>query len=473
MKRLLAVALCVMGLSAPALAEPGGMMPMQPTPTLFLTGDNRDSSPTQVLIGGVFKSNLFPFVTSQASILNVTVNQTTGNDLLLVVYNIPFTAFDPIADAFTFFSLDFLNDGMFTVNVVEGELTLAIIENMGSDPGGTYDLVVENGFLVDPGIVIDGYRIVFPGNPGADAQIQLSELALNAGRFRHSGLNRIIRQAQQARADANSAKWALAGQANTVISTSNGTVAEGFHVWADIGARATNNSAANLTTRTIQTRLGADYEITKEFAAGLGIGYARLQSDTPTTGLQGDSFWAQPYVGFDFGDFYGTLSTAVTYTNYRDFNFGGPGTAESVGYEANLWVGFDHDLGGDATLTPYARGLIGHERLIKVNSTVGLSTTSATYAEGALGTEFRQAFALDQGLLEAYALGELQYTRATGGRNGFAVLNRDPNQIGFGVGAGISLAISDEMSTAIDLKADGLGAQTLGYSGKISIDLAL
>jgi len=67
-------------------------MPAVAQTTLNLSGDTSNGSPTQVLLNGQFKSNIFPFVLSADSTLDVTLTSTTMIEPLFVIFDVPFGA---------------------------------------------------------------------------------------------------------------------------------------------------------------------------------------------------------------------------------------------------------------------------------------------------------------------------------------------------------------------------------------------
>ena len=446
--------------------------PVSAQTTLNLSGDTANGSPTQVILNGQFKSNLFPFVLSADSTLDVTLTSTTMGQPLFVIFDRPFGAFVPAAALSTPFTLDILASPRgsgtptpFSRVVLAGDYTLGIIENFAADPGGTYEITVEGGFIVPPPGDVEGFLLVLPNSPTDDAPIHVGEIALESTRDRHGAIPNSFAGSMDARSEAS-----LWRNANAPIAhrTNNGTTSGKMHLWADIGGGGSDNSATGLSVRLANTQVGVDYAFTDNIAAGVAIGAGVNSSKAGASKIDGYSYWFQPYVGARFGKASATASFAIARDDYSDINLSGvTGSGSGFTFSGNLTARWDENLVDGWFLTPYLSGTIGRVRLSDTN-VAGLATGSFDFFDVAAGVEFRNEFDWGFGASQFWVRGEGRKTYTEATSSGFAITGHDSTRFGFGVVTGASIMVDDHVSIGGEASVDGLGSDVVSFGGRLN-----
>ncbi len=262
-------------------------------------------------------------------------------------------------------------------NLVAGNY-LAVVSGFSNSSFGTFDLEIEGPVVV----------VVVPVASDGDAAIVAAEVASMVTAAQTRGLSQIVR--------ANRAARIAVIDGNTVSST-RATSTEQFSVWAEIGGgRLDLDSGAGADVTNFYGQGGVEMALTDQIALGVGVGGVRTNANLGGSDLDGDGFFAQPYIAYTDGPLTAVGSIALTRTNYDDsLNVIDDGNRVA----GSLYLGYDVPIEDMVVATPFGYVAGGVEFF---DTSVG--NEEAEFITGQFGVELsREIELLNTGTLNTFA----------------------------------------------------------------------
>lgn len=341
-----------------------------------------------------------------------------------------------------------------------------VVSGFDNDEFGSFTLQIESAF--------EGFATA-----GQQAASAISDVSFGADAARTGFLGQAAASSFGARSAAGGAagRAAVAGQAAEVTETGAGRLAGNWHLWAEIGGYRTEREATGSSTSIGHTQIGLDFALDDEIVLGLAGGAGVITSDG-VGALEGQTFWIQPYAGFDFGFLRGVVAVSVAFNDYDDFTLpAGTGDASGETVAGHVFLAHDIDAGYGLAISPYLTASFGRERIDEFGGGLaGTGDVSVRYFDGALGAELRQDFAEGFGATEmeghAFLRFELQYRTTDAPAVTFGTARFDQTQLGFGIATGAQMLVADGVSAGFTAQVDGLGSDVLGFGGTARVDMA-
>ena len=348
----------------------------------------------------------------------------------------------------------------------------------GEDPNGTWTLTVADDASGDIG-TLNGWELIIEAAPTSQQMVQLLRyLALQerVGDLKSTGatLSRLSTglAANNARAGvANSfatrdrlPAFDLASGAPVVVSTKNGKLVGKVHTWMELsGFLARQDSSRKFTGTGVQ--LGADVALSPNWVLGVSAGNDDLNARTPLGTTEGDFTFAQPYLGYQRGDWSGELSLLYGEADYTQTTVGGQGTADSEVWSVNLSLARNIALSDTTRLTPMGSVHYGEETITGTGGTLALAGKSTVdFSEYSLGA--RLTHETGEGM--SYVGLHADYL-ASSAAVALAGRGFDPEGLSGRVELGTGFPISGNGNVALGIEAGGLGSELTEYTGQIRV----
>ncbi len=402
--------------------------------------------------GSAVPFNAIPFtVTADGNVRVETIVGPTTFDTVAFVY----TSFDPAnALANGVAGSDDTGGGPcggFNCSLINQVLPagqyVAVVTGFNNTDFGVYRLEIEGPVLIAVLSLDSGIAAVESGAALLEAQTQ--------------GLRQIVR--------ANSgARQQVAAGSGGIVSSMNGFSTEGFSIWAEIGGGQINADFGNdLDITHFLGQAGVEMALSGPFSIGIGIGGGTTSADTAGTSLDGDAFFAQPYLAYNEGPVTAIASFVYTHTTYDDSNnviddgdrFGG-----------SLSAGYDMPLTDDTVMTPFGY-IAGGWETFDTNA----GDEDASFFVGRAGIELSHRLVLlNTGTLNAFGSAAAEYITLSEPELGAALqlTDYDDDRLGGRVEVGFDFTIA---GTDTQLFASGfgggLGSDAPGFGGRIGISM--
>lgn len=349
----------------------------------------------------------------------------------------------------------------------------------GEDPNGIWTLIVTDDDPIEDNGTLNGWELIIEAAPTSQQMVQLLRyLALQerVGDLKSTAatLSRLSTglAANNARAGvANSfatrdrlPAFDLASGAPVVVSTKNGKLVGKVHTWMELsGFLARQDSSRKFTGTGVQ--LGADVALSPNWVLGVSAGNDDLNARTPLGTTEGDFTFAQPYLGYQRGDWSGELSLLYGEADYTQTTVGGQGTADSEVWSVNLSLARNVTLSDTTRLTPMGSVHYGEETITGTGGTLALAGKSTVdFSEYSLGA--RLTHETGEGM--SYVGLHADYV-ASGAAVALAGRGFDPEGLSGRVELGTGFPISGNGNVALGIEAGGLGSNLTEYTGQIRV----
>ncbi|MDH3668947.1 MAG: autotransporter outer membrane beta-barrel domain-containing protein [Paracoccaceae bacterium] len=381
---------------------------------------------------------------------NVRLETVTGSnyDTTLFLYS-SFNSGSPLANGID--ADDDAGAGLLSLintNLAPGNY-VAVVTGFSNNSFGDFVLEVE----------IPQAIIVIPVASDGDAAIVAAEIASMVTAAQTRGLSQIVR--------ANRAARISVIDGNTV-SSSRANSTEQFSVWAEIGGGHLElDSGAGADVSNFYGQGGVEMALTDQIAIGVGVGGVRTTADLGGSDLDGDGFFAQPYIAYTDGPLTAVGSIALTRTNYDD-SLGVIDDGNRVA--GSLYLGYDVPIEDMVVATPFGYVAGGVEFF---DTSAG--NEEAEFITGQLGVELsREIELLNTGTLNTFASVAAEFVSNDSPQLGTPTLltGFDDDRIGGRVELGFDFTIA---GTDVQFYTSGNGAgiftDAFSYGGNVGIKI--
>ncbi|MEM8774389.1 MAG: autotransporter domain-containing protein [Pseudomonadota bacterium] len=354
-------------------------------------------------------------------------------------------------------------------------ITAADVPTLSED---TFTLVVLAAAAGDTGDFVLGLTGAVFGvvvGPGADLLFEdLQSVAGSLTRIvtRISGDNIFeqVRDGFEARKRQQSLQFsarASGEEPETVFSTRGGQLVHGVYTWGEIvGVLARQDNLRRFDSTGIQ--FGADFAVSPNVVVGLALGYNTVNGSTPLSAIDGDFYYAQPYVGLQFDKWTSELSFTYGETDYDQSSIVGPGTADGDVWSTHLSVARDFNITERMRLSPQATFHYGEESLSAESGVIaGATSQTVDFGEftlGARATQQHKSGFTYFGLHADYVFSDAPQVIGSSGFDTEGLSGRVEVGGGFAIGRRGQITLGTEFG--------GIGASLNEYSAELSASFA-
>lgn len=214
-------------------------------------------------------------------------------------------------------------------------------------------------------------------------------------------------------------------------------------------------------------QLGADFQLTPEIIAGLSVGLTNFSNSAEGYTVDGSEWVLQPYVGLEYGSWYGTASLFYGQQDYDSIEFlGEEASAKGKLLAVSIEAARDFEIGYNLTLTPSAFAGLGVVKITEGNDAlenIGVDET-VNFKEFSLGADVAKPFG--PGLIIAGISADYFDTDAP-----IALRSGEFDQTGISGSAtlGYQAVFGNGLNLDAKLRAGGLGSDQQDYSGSLQI----
>lgn len=258
--------------------------------------------------------------------------------------------------------------------------------------------------------------------------------------------------------------FSLGSGERAVVSTQNGKLVGNVHTWLEFsGFIAKQDSNRKISGSGIQ--FGADFGLSPNWVLGVSVGNDELHARSPGASIDGEFTFAQPYVGYQRGDWSGELSLLYGEADYTQTSAGGVGTADSEVWSVNLSIARDIALSETVRVTPIGSVHYGEEKITgKTGTLAGVGSSTVDFSELSLGARFTHQTV--EGM--SYIGFHTDYV-ASNAPTALAGQGFDPEGLSARIELGTGFPISSNGNVQIGAEAGGIGSDLAEYSGQVKI----